>query len=1151
MSDWFEHVSIRTKIWLLVLAILTLSTGILGFTLSADLDDTRREAHALVKTLSVGTAGEVTRYLNHTEDLLARLAARPLVKQLAPEHCDPMLGEQVKFHGEFVALAVFDLQGRAVCWDGQRPPPQARTGKPDWLGDTIPRVEFGAGPARTWGESGPWVSVLTYPVRDEAGDVKGLLVLPIDLSMLGAWLFASLPANAVVAVLDQQQAVLLHSGIAEPRQGENKLAQWIKAGREVLDGVESTVIGRDGALSLVVYQTLPATGWRVSVGVPEADVWEAFRGMWQRILVLVLGGMLSIIWLTRRVADAAIKPVTGLAHLAERVAKGDTQARVALDGPADIQAVATQFNAMLDAQQRNDRALRESNQALELSAARLKGVFESASDAILIMNDDHRIVKANDAAAAMFGWPANELIGASPDRLMPERYREGHQHDVRAFGDGHIPARKMGRARYVTGIRSSGEEFQVDASISQLSVAGERMYTVILRDVTERRIAEEALLTAKNTLDVALASMSDALLITDACGRFIEFNEAFATFHRCKSKGECSHSQAEAYERLDLWMANGEPASLAQWPVARALHGETASGADYTLRRKDTGESWVGSYGFAPIRDSAGAIVGAVVSCRDVTVQRRVHDALKESETRLRTLLMRLPDAVIVNSDNQISFVNEAAQRLLGAKEGQLLGRAVSEVLPSMALARDMGRLASLDSASPDKPLKEEAIVREDGTARIVETTEALIELDGQAALLAIMRDVTHLKQTQSNLQEAHNELQRLLHAQERIQDEERKRIARELHDDLQQTLAAISMDVSAAAQRLPTSPEKAAVLLHKVSSAALAAIASTRRIVNDLRPQMLEDLGLVPALEQMADRFGERLGVACVVAADADDVGRLPAASEVSTCLYRVAQEALNNIEKHADATEVNIALFSKDNGDLVLQVKDNGQGMDLARRHRRGSFGLLGMRERVRAIGANLRIDSRPGVGTSVEVHMKALSAVPARHTKAKLAAGGAQQALAVNEALLSYVDAVTESVSGSESEGPGVLGVAQERLLQAVIDALAAQAAVLNGQGEIVLVNRAWREFAEQNGATDLSHCGPGVSYIDICRRSAMLDKSAHQALHGLGEVLHGRQPAFVCEYPCDAPFEPRWFQMHAARMAFGGVLVTHTRLDTAQA
>ncbi|MBF0527964.1 MAG: response regulator [Deltaproteobacteria bacterium] len=172
--------------------------------------------------------------------------------------------------------------------------------------------------------------------------------------------------------------------------------------------------------------------------------------------------------------------------------------------------------------------------------------------------------------------------------------------------------------------------FNNDGTISKLE---------IFIDITERKRAEEALRESRTKLETALASTTDAVFISDIEGRFIDFNDAFATFHKFKNKDECAKTLAEYREFLDVFMDNGELAPLDQWAVPRALRGETATNAEYTLRRKDTGETWVGSYSFAPIRDHDGKIVGSVVVGRDITEHKLAEEALKESKERLEFVL--------------------------------------------------------------------------------------------------------------------------------------------------------------------------------------------------------------------------------------------------------------------------------------------------------------------------------------------------------------------------------------------------------------------------------------------------------------------------------------------------------------------------------
>ena len=153
-----------------------------------------------------------------------------------------------------------------------------------------------------------------------------------------------------------------------------------------------------------------------------------------------------------------------------------------------------------------------------------------------------------------------------------------------------------------------------------------------LRVRAAREQAEESLRENRAKLEAALASMTDAVFISDVEGRFIHFNEAFVTYYRFKSKDECAKTLDEYPDFLDVFMTNGESAPMEMWAAPRALRGETVTNAEYALRRKDTGEAWVGSYSFAPIRDQDGTIVGAVVVGRDITDRKRAEEALLRSE---------------------------------------------------------------------------------------------------------------------------------------------------------------------------------------------------------------------------------------------------------------------------------------------------------------------------------------------------------------------------------------------------------------------------------------------------------------------------------------------------------------------------------------
>jgi PAS domain S-box-containing protein len=284
-------------------------------------------------------------------------------------------------------------------------------------------------------------------------------------------------------------------------------------------------------------------------------------------------------------------------------------------------------------------ALKQAQAALEESEQRVRLLLDSAAEAIIGNDLEGNCTFCNTAGLRVLGYERpEELIGRnlhetvhsiSPDgsRLEPEDCPLGE-------------ALRSGRAFHsdeMFFVKKDGAPFPVQCWSHPLVLQGEHCGAVVtFFDITERKRSEAVIRENRAQLDTALSSMTDAVFISDCEGRFIEFNEGFAAFHRFKSKDECLKTLEEYPECLEVCFTESqEPVSLEHWAVPRALRGETAVDAEYNLRRRDTGESWVGSYSFAPIRDTAGAILGSVVVARDITQKKADEREIRELNERL------------------------------------------------------------------------------------------------------------------------------------------------------------------------------------------------------------------------------------------------------------------------------------------------------------------------------------------------------------------------------------------------------------------------------------------------------------------------------------------------------------------------------------
>jgi len=380
---------------------------------------------------------------------------------------------------------------------------------------------------------------------------------------------------------------------------------------------------------------------------------------------------------------------------------------------------------------------------------------------------------------------------------------------------------------------------------------------------------------------------------------------------------------------------------------------------------------------------SAVIIVGAVINFgferirRERERRRLIAEQLQLSEERYREIFDNAHDAIWVQDmEGTIIMANRACAEVTGYAAEELVGMSVRDFLSGEALdkAREVRRRLLADQ-NIDGPYEQE-ITKRDGTHARLWLTTSLITSHGQPrAFQLIARDITEQTRLQQNLKFY---LQHFTRAQEH----ERQRIARELHDETAQSLLLTAQRLD----RLGSSPrgETAAHLaegMQELRGEVLQTLANLRRLTQDLRPRILDDLGLVPALEWLADDLPNQYGVEASVEVD----GAMPELSqEAQLLLFRIAQEALRNVGRHSGASRAAISL--RRCGDQAkMTVRDDGRGFELPKDisdlATTGKLGLLGMYERARLLCGSFDIRSEPGQGTTVVVELPVADVLKAR--------------------------------------------------------------------------------------------------------------------------------------------------------------------------
>lgn len=251
------------------------------------------------------------------------------------------------------------------------------------------------------------------------------------------------------------------------------------------------------------------------------------------------------------------------------------------------------------------------------------------------------------------------------------------------------------------------------------------------------------------------------------------------------------------------------------------------------------------------------------------------------------------------------------------------------------------------------------------GVIRLESERPFAFDKDDQEVLAVAGEQIGHAVRRRQAMEELHlrqQDVQAVSASLERMLEEERRRIARELHDELAQSMTAVKINLGLIRELMPQAGVEVKRTMRESEDIVRQTIAEIRRIAMDLRPAMLDDLGLVPALNWLADNFAHRTGIKVALDADA----RLaPADGEIRTLLYRFVQEALTNVARHAGARSVRIDLITS-NGRIRASVDDDGKGIRHVRGRRTTGFGLIGMRERIERVGGTLAIESSTGVGT-----------------------------------------------------------------------------------------------------------------------------------------------------------------------------------------
>jgi PAS domain S-box-containing protein len=474
------------------------------------------------------------------------------------------------------------------------------------------------------------------------------------------------------------------------------------------------------------------------------------------------------------------------------------------------------------------------------------------------------------------------------------------------------------------------------------------------QDITDSLKAEEARLLAEQKYHEIFQNAGEGIFQSTPDGRYLVANSALAQMHGFNSAEEL------IAERTDITRdAYVDPTRREEFKQILEASGFVNT-FEFELARKDGKKIWV-SVNARAVRDENGKIQYYEGTVRDITERKHSEQALLESEERYRELFENSRDAVYVHDmTGRYVSVNRAAEELSGFSRTEILGKHYSNfIVPNYLKTARENFCRKLDI--PLETTYEAKIICKDGTRKSIEVSSRMIYRDGEPiGVQGTVRDMTERKMAQRALQ---HYSRRLVHAQEA----ERENIARELHDEIGQALTAITINLQWM-QRSGAVNEIGEPRIRESIEVIDEALRRVRELSLELRPSMLDDLGLSAALSWYTSRYSERTGIAAVVSGDLPrtiNIGR-----PIETACFRIVQEALTNAARYSRANRIDVNI-EKQNGTFKMTIADDGVGFVVEDHLSAGlatSLGLRGMKERALAVGGKLTIRSEVGNGTQI---------------------------------------------------------------------------------------------------------------------------------------------------------------------------------------
>ncbi len=628
--------------------------------------------------------------------------------------------------------------------------------------------------------------------------------------------------------------------------------------------------------------------------------------------------------------------------------------------PVDIRRLVHELEVHQIELEMQNEELVQTQVDLEKSRDRYIDLYDFAPVGYLTLSEKGIILEANLTATKLLGTERKKLIR---QRLASFVFSED-QNAFYFFSKQVFESQTQlaGEVRLIPARRDGEPIYVLLEGITTLGEGGELICHLSISDISKQKAAEQAVLENRANLEALLEFTNGIVWSVDRQYRLIAGNDSLRKNYIAVLGREIQPGESTLIERM--------PEVYEEWRgyYDRALAGETfkiesPTRAQAQLRYLE--------YTFRPVRTSKGLISGVIVAGRDITERKRTQEALEQSEVRFARAFFDAPVPlnIVRASDGKFIEVNERFMELFGYNREELIGHTSAE----------LGFYGNdADRENVNNRLLAEGCVRDleigtptqSGAQLCVLISAVPVVMNGEECILGTLLDITERKKAEverenliEQLHEAQGQQQMLSARLMEAQENERRVIARELHDEVGQALTALKINLQTVQRKYQSGldlAESIAMVEHTLQQ--------VRSISLNLPPTVLEDLGLAPAVRWLLDRMGREARFGTTFVSSLEDTRLAP---QIEITCFRVAQEALTNVMRHAGAQHVKVELAQADD-ELHLTIQDDGSGYDVEKAYQRArqgnSLGLVGMQERVDLAGGRMEIESMAGMGTKI---------------------------------------------------------------------------------------------------------------------------------------------------------------------------------------